>query len=61
MAKSKEFDSIIKIGRTHTMDATPLTLGQVFGGYAQQVHDLRRRRTHRASASLHEAQQGITL
>lgn len=36
-AKSKEFDSIIKIGRTHTQDATPLTLGQEFGGYAQQV------------------------
>src|SRR5690606_22538610 len=28
---------IIKIGRTHTQDATPLTLGQEFGGYAQQI------------------------
>ena len=37
MTKSNEFDHIIKIGRTHTMDATPLTLGQVFSGYAQQV------------------------
>ena len=36
-AKAAEFDSIIKIGRTHTMDATPLTLGQEFGGYAKQV------------------------
>lgn len=36
-AKSKEFDAIIKIGRTHTQDATPLTLGQEFSGYAQQV------------------------
>lgn len=36
-AKSENFDSIIKIGRTHTMDATPLTLGQEFGGYAFQV------------------------
>ena len=36
-AKAREFDDIIKIGRTHTMDATPLTLGQEFGGYAQQV------------------------
>ena len=36
-AKSQEFASIIKIGRTHTMDATPLTLGQEFGGYRQQV------------------------
>ncbi|MCO6362648.1 class II fumarate hydratase [Paracoccus sp. 08] len=36
-AKSAEFKGIIKIGRTHTQDATPLTLGQEFGGYAHQV------------------------
>ena len=36
-AKEKEFDGIIKIGRTHTQDATPLTLGQEFSGYATQV------------------------
>ena len=36
-AKAKAWDHIIKIGRTHTQDATPLTLGQEFGGYAQQV------------------------
>jgi fumarate hydratase class II len=35
--KSKEFAKIIKIGRTHTMDATPITLGQEFSGYAAQV------------------------
>jgi fumarate hydratase class II len=35
--KSDEFKDIIKIGRTHTQDATPLTLGQEFGGYAHQV------------------------
>jgi fumarate hydratase class II len=35
--KAKEFDPIIKIGRTHTQDATPLTLGQEFSGYAAQV------------------------
>jgi fumarate hydratase class II len=35
--KAKEFSSIIKIGRTHLMDATPLTLGQEFSGYAQQL------------------------
>jgi len=37
VAKSEEFADIIKIGRTHTQDATPLTLGQEFGGYAHQV------------------------
>ncbi len=36
-AKEKAFNKIIKIGRTHTQDATPLTLGQEFGGYAHQV------------------------
>jgi fumarate hydratase class II len=35
--KVKAFDHIIKIGRTHTQDATPLTLGQEFSGYAAQV------------------------
>ena len=35
--KSKKFAKIVKIGRTHTQDATPLTLGQEFGGYAAQV------------------------
>jgi fumarate hydratase, class II len=35
--KTKEFADIIKIGRTHTMDATPLTLGQEFSGYSAQV------------------------
>ena len=37
--KAKEFGRIVKIGRTHTQDATPLTLGQEFSGYAQQVHN----------------------
>lgn len=40
--KSKKFNNIIKTGRTHWMDATPLTLGQEFSGYASQVeHGLR--------------------
>lgn len=36
-AKSVTFDNIVKIGRTHFMDATPLTLGQEFSGYASQL------------------------
>ena len=41
--KTEEFDSILKIGRTHLQDATPIRLGQVFSGYASQVeHGLRR-------------------
>ncbi len=36
-AKAKKFDNIIKNGRTHTQDATPLTLGQEFSGYAMQI------------------------
>jgi fumarate hydratase, class II len=37
LTKSKKFENIIKIGRTHCQDATPLTLGQEFSGYVQQV------------------------
>ncbi len=41
-AKSKQFMHVVKIGRTHFMDATPLTLGQVFSGYVSQLtHGLR--------------------
>jgi fumarate hydratase class II len=36
-AKAKAFKKIVKIGRTHLMDATPLTLGQEFSGYASQI------------------------
>ncbi|MFA7276111.1 MAG: class II fumarate hydratase [Pseudobdellovibrionaceae bacterium] len=36
-AKAKEFAHIVKIGRTHLMDATPLTLGQEFSGYTKQI------------------------
>ena len=36
-AKAKAFESIVKIGRTHLMDATPLTLGQEFSGYTTQI------------------------
>ena len=37
--KSKEFDKIVKIGRTHLMDATPITLGQEFSGYVTQINN----------------------
>jgi fumarate hydratase class II len=37
-AKSKEFMKVVKIGRTHLMDATPLTLGQEFSGYVSQLN-----------------------
>jgi fumarate hydratase class II len=36
--KAEEWDSIVKIGRTHLMDATPIRMGQVFSGYAAQAH-----------------------
>jgi len=42
-AKSKEWADIIKIGRTHCQDATPMTLGQEFSGYAMQVRNAERR------------------
>jgi len=38
-AKAQAWSGIVKIGRTHTQDATPLTLGQEFSGYAQQVEN----------------------
>ncbi len=58
-AKQAAFDPIIKIGRTHTQDATPLTLGQEFSGYAQQVENgLKRIRI--AQPGLLELAQGGT-
>ncbi|WP_428968703.1 class II fumarate hydratase [Sphingomonas sp. Xoc002] len=42
-AKAKDWDSIVKIGRTHLQDATPLTLGQEFSGYVQQLANARDR------------------
>jgi fumarate hydratase, class II len=38
-AKAVEFDDVVKSGRTHWMDAVPITLGQEFGGYAAQVRE----------------------
>ncbi|WP_340109664.1 class II fumarate hydratase [Pikeienuella sp. HZG-20] len=57
--KSEAFKDIIKIGRTHTQDATPLTLGQEFGGYAHQVAQ-GIKRVERALPDLYELAQGGT-
>ncbi|MFP4366319.1 MAG: class II fumarate hydratase [Bacteroidales bacterium] len=46
VTKSADFNDIVKIGRTHWMDATPLTLGQEFSGYVSQIdHGLKNLRT----------------
>jgi fumarate hydratase class II len=58
-AKSEAFRDIIKIGRTHTQDATPLTLGQEFSGYAAQIRN-GIRRVEMALPGLHELAQGGT-
>jgi fumarate hydratase class II len=57
--KSKEFAKVIKIGRTHTMDATPITLGQEFSGYAAQVKSAIAR-LKLAQAELYPLAQGGT-
>ena len=57
--KEAEFLGIIKIGRTHTMDATPLTLSQEFSGYTQQVEN-GINRIDRALGSILELAQGGT-
>jgi fumarate hydratase, class II len=57
--KRKAFAGIVKIGRTHTQDATPLTLGQEFSGYAAQVKS-GRARVSQALGELHPLAQGGT-
>lgn len=58
-AKAEAFDDVIKSGRTHLMDATPVRLGQEFGGYAAQIrNDIRRLRN--ASHELAELALGGT-
>jgi len=57
--KTKEFAKIVKIGRTHTMDATPITLGQEFSGYAAQVKSAAARLTL-AQRELYPLAQGGT-
>ncbi|MCH8489156.1 MAG: class II fumarate hydratase [Oceanicaulis sp.] len=58
-AKAEAFKDIIKIGRTHLMDATPLTLGQEFSGYAHMVKNAIRR-VEAALPALYELAQGGT-
>jgi fumarate hydratase class II len=58
-AKSAQFRDIIKIGRTHTQDATPLTLGQEFSGYAHQIRQ-GIVRVHAAMPGIYELAQGGT-
>ncbi|MGV3533629.1 MAG: class II fumarate hydratase, partial [Chthoniobacteraceae bacterium] len=58
-AKSKEFWDVIKIGRTHLMDATPVRLGQEFSGYAKQI-EYSRTRLANAIATLEELPLGGT-
>ena len=58
-AKAKAFKDIIKIGRTHTQDATPLTLGQEFSGYAHQIRQ-GIKRVEAAMPAIYELAQGGT-
>ena len=58
--KAKEFSKIIKIGRTHTMDATPITSGQEFSGYAAQVKITRSHGSQLAQRELYPLAQGGT-
>lgn len=58
-AKAKAFADIVKIGRTHLQDATPLTLGQEFSGYAHQLRQSIRR-AEAVLPALHELAQGGT-
>jgi fumarate hydratase class II len=57
--KARRFDSIVKIGRTHLNDATPIRLGQEFGGYARQI-ELSIARIKSAAGGLEELPLGGT-
>ncbi len=58
-AKAQEFDDVVKSGRTHLMDATPVTLGQEFNGYATQIRK-GRERVERVLPELEELALGGT-
>ncbi len=57
--KAKEFDGIVKVGRTHLQDAVPVRLGQEFSGYARQI-ELGIRRIRQAEEGMLEIAQGGT-
>jgi fumarate hydratase class II len=57
--KSQEFDDIVKVGRTHLADATPIRLGQEFSGYARQI-ELSIKRIKTAASGLEELALGGT-
>jgi fumarate hydratase, class II len=57
--KARQWDKIIKIGRTHLMDATPLRLGQEFNAFARQI-ELSVERARQAMTSVHELPVGGT-
>ena len=59
-AKAKAWSKIVKIGRTHLQDATPLTLGQEFSGYAQQLANARARLLHTVTQEMMPLAQGGT-
>jgi fumarate hydratase, class II len=60
-AKARDWDAIVKIGRTHLQDATPLTLGDEFSAYAAQLSHGRDRIEHAAQATLALAQGGTAV
>jgi fumarate hydratase class II len=58
---AREWAGIVKIGRTHLQDATPLTLGQEFSGYVQQLRDAHERLRHAEAHLLRLAQGGTAV
>jgi fumarate hydratase, class II len=59
-AKAKDWVDIVKIGRTHLQDATPMTLGQEFSGYTNQIYRCRRRIEPALTAGTNRLAQGGT-
>jgi len=59
--KTNKFKSIIKIGRTHTQDATPITLGQEFSGYLEQIKNNKKRLLNAQKELIYLAQGGTAV